>query len=79
MKTEGSELAYPYTEVNSDGSIYHENKGLTKREYFAAMAMQGMVSGVFTPEGFKGGTPRGLADLAVELADHLIEALNDNP
>jgi hypothetical protein len=45
--------------------------GLTKREYFAAMAMQGLLSTV--PESFNGTE---IAQLSVNMADALIEALN---
>jgi hypothetical protein len=46
------------------------NMGLTKREYFAAMAMQGMaqISGV--------SLSKEVARQSVEYADALIEALN---
>ena len=48
--------------------------GLTKREYFAAMAMQGMMSYGFDDDNFW-----PFADIpknAVIMADNLIEALN---
>ena len=42
----GEQAAYPYEQEFTDGnkSITDQQTGLTKREYFAAMAMQGMVS-----------------------------------
>lgn len=43
-------------------------QGLTKREYFAAMAMQGM--------DLNGADPFDKASLAVEFADALISELN---
>ena len=49
----------------------HPKLGLTKREYFAAMAMQGLLSTV--PESFNG---REIAEISVNMADALIEALN---
>ena len=45
--------------------------GLTKREYFAAMAMQGILV-----RGRESNYPETLAEEAVEQADALIEALN---
>jgi hypothetical protein len=45
MKTEHNDLAYPVSIVSPDRMFeltYH--LGLTKREYFAAMAMQGMLA-----------------------------------
>ncbi len=50
--------------------------GLTKREHFAAMAMQSMLPATFSQNGFQRGTAEGLADYPVKLADALIKALN---
>jgi len=50
------------------------HKGLTKREYFAAIAMQGMLA-----YGSRPYTPKGWAELAtdaIKSSDALIEALN---
>jgi hypothetical protein len=49
-------------------STDHEFSGLTKREYFAAMALQGFLA--------DGDSPDEAAEWAVESADYLIEALN---
>ena len=38
------QTAFGYGFTTADGSSHVEEKGLTKREYFAAMAMQGIVS-----------------------------------
>jgi len=61
MKTIGTDMAYP---VNTSGNGFCE--GLTKRELFAAMAMQGMLSS-------NGGWFVGDA---VDAADALIAELN---
>lgn len=45
--------------------------GLTKREYFAAMAMQGLLT---KPLYY---INRGIGEEAVQIADNLIEALNN--
>ncbi|MCK9570872.1 hypothetical protein M0R72_18120 [Candidatus Pacearchaeota archaeon] len=45
--------------------------GLTKREYFAAMAMQGLLSGI--DQDYE---PGETVNQAIELSDTLIEALN---
>ena len=50
-------------------SSHDQSKGLTKREYFAAMIMQGMVHE--PPINFK-----RIAELSVEAADDLISKLN---
>lgn len=48
-------------------------RGLTKREYFAAMAMQGLVS---KDSGDTYGYEHAYTELAVGYADALIEELN---
>jgi flagellar hook-length control protein FliK len=54
-----------------------EQGGLTKREYFAAMAMQGLVS---DPETIKtSGSAKDLVEMALELSDELLKQLeNEN-
>lgn len=76
METNENDLAFPFKNPNSwdDGQ-----KGLTKREYFAALAMQGIeASNPF--ETTEGGNapfnPKEIAERAVQLADALIQALN---
>ena len=48
--------------------VYSQFHGLTKREYFAAMAMQGLIA--------KDGNECPSLDVAVLLADELIKELN---
>jgi hypothetical protein len=48
--------------------------GLTKRELFAALALQGILAGELARQAEK-----SLAEMAVEAADSLIEALNKSP
>ena len=50
----------------------HGEGGLTKREYFAALAMQALLS----DSQLNGYTPQQYAEGAVEYADALIEELN---
>lgn len=74
--TNPNDSAYPMTAgplLTEDGftnPIHKEEYGLTKREYFAAMAMQGMLA----------SDAEGLAELkaeyAVAFADALIAKLN---
>jgi len=52
---------------NANNPLY----GLTKREYFAAIAMQGMVS-----QNMGLNSERHIAHHSVEFADALIERLN---
>ena len=49
-------------------------KGLTKREYFAAMAMQGLCS---NSKAYENLTDERLAEIALINADALINALNE--
>jgi hypothetical protein len=55
----------------SDDNIYKSN-GLTKREYFASMAMQGIIS---NKDGLDIKIER-IVESAVDTADDLIEELN---
>lgn len=55
--------AFPYS--------IDDESGLSKREYFAALAMQGLLAS-FKP------LPSNVEELAVLAADQLIEALNGN-
>ena len=52
-------------------ALIHQNTGLTKREYFAAMAMQGILA---DPDNQ--GYAEGIAKDAVKMADELITQLN---
>jgi hypothetical protein len=66
------------TEGNEPVTPTHEDfgHGLTKREYFAAMAMQGMLSNIFDL-GESGTISQDfIASHAVVQADALINALN---
>lgn len=64
-----------YTDKRGEFSVDNENTPLTKREYFAAMAMQGLLSDAKTVEDIeKSIVP--LQQCAVVIADALIDALN---
>ena len=65
METEPNEPAYPNIQVPS-------LKGLTKREYLAAMAMQGIIA---NKDGLDIKIER-IVESAVDTADALIEELN---
>ena len=71
MDAKPYEPAFPnYSHADGEGSCFQP--GLTKREYFAAIALQGFAanphSGIHSD--------RELATFAVSLADELIKALN---
>ncbi|GAG55567.1 unnamed protein product, partial [marine sediment metagenome] len=63
MKTDGNDSIHI-----KKGSVVSSHNGLTKREYFAAMALQGFC--------VSGGVPIYMANAAVRTADALIEELN---
>ena len=65
-KTNGDEAAF----AKPDTTFLPSQKGLTKREYFAALALQGLLA--------KGITFNATAtvETAVKCADSLIEELN---
>lgn len=83
--TKADEPAFPHDRVYiaSNGGKYNEvvpNGGLTKREYFAAMAMQGIISNRELYRGFaKLDTSREIgqivASASIEYANALIEEL----
>lgn len=58
-----------YKKSNEGAFAKEYQKGLTKREFFAAMAMQGMLSEF-------SNSPLPLAERAVHQADALIQELN---
>lgn len=65
----------PVPYQNKDGAIQHDVYfGLTKREYFAAKAMQGYCSGEFT--GQSGMPQKDIAKWSVEMADALLAELS---
>jgi hypothetical protein len=89
--------AFPTENLKFDESTYkwtgHENQGLTKREYFAAMALPAMIQKtpmlerISFSDGSVTGPPEdvfkshmaGVARAAVEYADALIVALERKP
>lgn len=64
--------AFPFTPTDRSGQIGECEPGLTKRELFAALAMQGLA-----PAYAQGGDAMAshVAKLAVENADALLAAL----
>ena len=57
----------------------YQHSGLTKREYFAAMAMQGMLSACNGVSGNQHGEADHIANCALLHADALINKLNKQP
>lgn len=57
--------------------IQYTEQSLTKRETFAAMAMQGTLAGLYSVNDLSGWSSIDIAKHSVELADELIKALNE--
>jgi len=81
MNDESREPAFPIQTESSD-RMNVPNYGLTKREYFAAMAMQGFLANSFyaevalPPEGDKRNRDDELAQRCVAMADELLKQLS---
>lgn len=68
-------LAYPVNYINGNGDFSTEG-GLTKREYFAAMAMKAILSTVDSNRVIDKSLADCISADAIVSADALIEALN---
>lgn len=62
------------TNGNDNVSAYEVYQCLTKREYFAAMAMQGLLT-----RGYNPNQGEMVAELSVIFSDSLIDKLNKQP
>jgi hypothetical protein len=75
------QTAFGYGFTTADGSSHVEEKGLTKREYFAGLAMQGLLTRV--PNRHNRETDLGIleckriAEEAVIMADKLLVELSN--
>lgn len=70
-RTKGDECAFAIPAFETPKTLWNKPQyGLTKREYFAAMAMQGIVSTDLAD------TYENFAKASVMMADALIEQLN---
>ena len=80
--TNGSDSAHPQiSDIDPDDltstGIFSSYGGLTKREHFAAMALQGIAANSYYPLAVgEGSNPFNFANEAVAFADDLIKALN---
>jgi len=68
-------LVAPQRLENTEWGIL-QSGGLTKREYFAGLAMQGLCSGMVDIAGW-GVDPATVAGVATQVADALIAELNN--
>ena len=67
MKTIKEKSAFPF---------FPYDQGLTKREYFAGLAMQGLLGSPATINNKSDKTPQDIASASVFVADALIVELN---
>lgn len=77
MPTRKDDSAFPIFDSQGmvDSRKNYTSRGITKREYFAAMALQGILSNQsFDPDTY---SPGDNATLAIEAADLLIYKLNN--
>ena len=65
-----NDMAFPVLDLQQTPNGTYQ-LGLTKREHFAALAMQGAIAG----GGLRG--PTDIASFALQCADKLIDALTD--
>ena len=70
--TNGNESVFP--DMQETPQFNHHTYGLSKREYFAAMAMQGLMA---NPATINVDGEYLTANAAVKIADKLIKALNE--
>lgn len=82
--TKGNEPAFSKAAFyHPDGGVDRPQEGLSKREYFAAMALQGLLTRV--PNRHNNETDLGVIELkriseeSIIMADALINALNEKP
>ncbi|MBO1055954.1 MAG: hypothetical protein HEQ27_05260 [Dolichospermum sp. JUN01] len=72
MQINKDDAAFPI--FDSEGQHFLKHGGLSKREYFAALALQGILSSpALNPDEYDANLN---ADLAIEAADILIYRLN---
>jgi len=72
MKNKETKYAFPNTIVNEHGVIITGQNGMTLRDYFAAKAMEGMIS---RTDGFFGGyeSSNDSAKKCYEIADAMLK------
>ena len=74
MSTGRKDNAFPI--FSAQGGSDPDMRGMTKREYFAALAMQGLIAGETATVAIDAKSPEDVAKMAVRHADMLIYALN---
>jgi len=88
MSKLGEEPAYPFSKEETEGgmdiggyaiekTVLKQHQGLTKREWFAGMAMQGLVDAdlIYNENGISTGNAKATAIDAITIADEMLAAL----
>lgn len=73
MSKDNGGPAFPHTELTSIGEVFHDHLGASIRDYFAAKAMQGILS---NPD--RDYYNKDLAEGAYEIADAMIAARGES-
>jgi hypothetical protein len=79
MSEKSNQLGKEYIDSMLDPNGSFTQYGLTKREYFAGIAMQGLLAnanGAMTEGSSRTFSPDGISDLALKHADALLEKLS---
>ena len=67
--------AFPFLELDGAGAPYHQNEGLSVRDYFAAKVMHQILRGAVIPHGFDATKVFAeVAARAYEMADAMLKA-----
>ena len=69
-----SESAFPFHEKKYDTTVIN-NEGLTKLEYFSAVAMQGLLSNPGYVDYFSGNTKLPVSDAVAELSIEIAHSI----
>ena len=67
--------AMPVLVTNPQTCISHMEEGLTKREHFAGLAMQGWLARCATVSHVMFLDPKDVAEVAISMADELLKQL----
>lgn len=71
--------AFPVHPETTPNFEEHEYGGLTKREYFAGLAMASLITHGYNPDKYPHLVPKTIAHKSVELADALLLELQKQP
>jgi len=74
------QAAFPDPKRSASDLYYNFSEGLTKREWFAGLAMQALISGKWASPDYSNTSPDEIAPIALRHADALLSELEkQNP